>query len=258
LFALPITGCDTPRAAESPDAMDDAVAAQPPVRVTALSPSPCVKIAFLQDQTGSRNSTRTELLTSSDLEIAIDLLRDTCGEILVGAIRDTSNQPFDRLTIGPAPRTPQRPRDDGNVFDVQEAMAAYEKSLATHDREVQQWRDDVNTRVVAFTDRVEALVSETSLARSSAVWDAVFRADVALAEPELARSSEGRRYIVLVSDAQDTTRTRARPLRSGAALIVANGKGTLGSFGPVAGVKAFEGLPPAITWIAELERSNAQ
>lgn len=252
---LAITGCETPRAAEPPEAMDEVPAAQP-VGDTAPAPSPCVKIAFLQDQTGSRNSTRTELLTSADLEIAIELLRDTCGEILVGAIRDKSNQPFSRISIGPAPRKPQRPRDDGNVFDVQEAMAAYEESLATYDREVQQWRDEVDARVVAFMDRLEALVSEASLSRSSAVWAAVFRADVALAEPEITRSSEGRRYIVLASDAQDTTRTRMGPLRSGAALVVANGAGTLGSLAHVAGVKAFEGLPAAITWITELERSN--
>lgn len=256
--ALPIVGCDEPRAAEPPAALNGAAAAQRPVDVVAVSPSHCVKIVFLQDQTDSRESTRTELLTASDLDIAIGLLRETCGELLVGAIRDKSNRPFDRLAIGPAPRKPLRPRDDGNAFDVQEAMAVYEQELATYDRQVRQWREDVDARVTAFTERVETLVTDTSLSRSSAVWDAVFRADVALAEPEITRSSEGSRYICLVSDAQNTTRAHMRPLRSGAVLVVANGAGTLGSLASVAGVRGFEGLPAAITWIGELERSRLQ
>lgn len=254
--ALAIIGCDAPRAAEPPDVMDGASLRRLAADVVDGSPLHCVKIAILQDQTESRNGTRTELVTPAVLEIAIGLLRETCGELLVGAIRDKSNRPLERLVMPMAPEEPIRPRADGNAFDVRDAMAIYDQKVAAYDRELRQWRDAVDVRVAAFVERVDTLVAETRLANSSAVLDAIFRADVALAEPEINTSSEGSRYIVLASDAQDTTRTRMRPFRSGALLVVANGAGTLGSLASIPGVRGFEGLPAAISWIGDAERAK--
>lgn len=107
---MAIVSCDTPRAAEPPVKADGTSQGQLAADVVDGSPLHCVKIAILQDQTESRNSTRTELVTPAVLEIAIGLLRETCGELLVGPIRDKTNRPLERLVMPMAPEEPIPPR----------------------------------------------------------------------------------------------------------------------------------------------------
>ena len=224
----------------------------PPIERSTTSPTYCVKVAVLADQTGSRNYTRTEDLTTTALEPIIELLRGRCGELLVGAIRDRSNQPFGRLAIPPGPPSPTPPAD-GNVFDVLDAKAVYDQEMARYQSELPARSDLVEQRIQAFRQEVTTLAKQP-LAHRSAVWEAISRADVALAEPEPpGRSSTGRRYIIAGSDVHDTTGAQARPLASGATLVVANGAGTLGSLASVPGVKAFESLSAALLWVSETE-----
>ncbi len=213
-----------------------------------------VALVLLQDQTGSRTITRTEQFTPQSLDVPIGLVEEFSGKLVFGVIRETG-KPMVRLVVPPGPRPPSKPAP-GNAFDMLESNAVYERELAAYHEAARKWRGDVDTRVATFKKEVIALLTAPTLSTRSAVWEAIFRADVALAEPEVGRTSEGSRFIVLASDAQDTTRKAGRPLRSGAQVVVANGVGTAGSLSAVPGVKVFEGLGAAVAWVCDLERSR--
>lgn len=216
-----------------------------------------VKVVLLQDQTGSSGSTRTEVASDGVLRMAATLLGETGGELLVGTIRDSSNLPLERMALVAAPVPPPTP-DARNAFDMIDAVNEYEARLVKHKEAAARWETDFETRTTAFVQRVGVLLQNSKLSRRSAVWEAVSRADLALAEPEAdpAGSSAGHRYIVLASDCQDTTGTAPRTLQSGAAIVVANGAGALGSFANVDGVQRFENLQAAVNWVVQRERSR--
>lgn len=215
--------------------------------------APLVKIALLQDQSPSRNTTRTEVISDAALREILGLLARTGGEIVVGTIRHSSNEPLERLMIVPGPAPPSKP-GDGNVFDTLDARAAYDVKLAAHSSAAADWQRAFDNASEAFLVRARRVLTNPVLSRRSAVWDAASRADVALAEPEAGpHSSLGHRYIVLISDCRESTGRTPVTLQSGATIVVVNGAGTLGSFEGLAGVQQFEGLGAAVNWIVRRE-----
>ena len=174
---------------------------------------------------------------------------------MVGVIRESAHALI-RFRVSAAPPAPAAPNLQGNVFDGLDAKARYDRDLRDYQAAAVAWEGRVNERWARFSGDVEALLADTRLARRSAVWEALARADAALAEPEAGVSSVSSRYILLASDAEDTTASRPKPLVSGATVIVANGAATLGSLAPLEGVERFEGLAAALDWIVRRERAK--
>lgn len=209
------------------------------------------KIAILEDETGSRETTRTERVTPDVLRQAADALASRSGVLLFGTVRDASNLPFVRLTLTAAPARPAS-RRSGNVFQDLDLREKERRDLADFDTRAEVWETGFKTAFEAF-ERDVAARRKLTLARRSAIWASIARADVALAEPEAGPSSEGRRYILLASDGQETAGGKPVPLRSGATLVVVNGAGTLGSLAGVPDVHLFENLQAAFAWVLDRE-----
>lgn len=245
---LALAGCEMPWTETQPAA----TAAEAPAH-NAAEVHP-VKIVVLEDQTGSRTTTRTEQVTPASLEPCIALLKETSGVLLVGAIRDTSNRTLIRLVIPPAPPRPVARPLPSNAFEALDVQALNDREQSAYEALDGEWQQDVDARVAEFLRNVEELTSNPKLAWRSAVAAAIARADAAVAEPETV-SSEGRRFVVLSSDAVETTGKAITPLRSGAMLVVVNGAGILGSAAVVPGVQQFENLAAALLWVTETVRT---
>ena len=216
---------------------------------------PSVKVVLLQDQTGSRTTTRTEQIDEALLDRVINLVVSTCGRLLVGAVRERSNEALVPLTIPVPPVAPTRP-DLQNAFDQAEAMSWFRKAHARFTTDAELWLTDVNQRIDTFKARAMQLLTNAKLAGRSGVGDAINRADTALAEPEAnaERTSAGHRYVVVAGDGiSNTGIATPATLSSGAMVIVANGAGILGSLAGLPNVRLFEGLGAAIDHVTERE-----
>jgi len=110
-----------------------------------------VRIAILQDKTGSSLQTRTPLLTTDQLRRAAELSFGRGGEITVGLIRDESNNLFVRYTNAPPPLAPvQTLAHEANPIERQAATRA---AKTKYNRDLADWGKSYTTWESAATKR---------------------------------------------------------------------------------------------------------
>ena len=235
-----VTACSQPSTQTTP------MAAKTP----AACPAP-VRIAVLQDKTGSANSTRTPQLEVGDLTPLFDLLRRCGGELRVGTVHDRSDETLVPLRVPEPPQLPSRSATAGKgsiLRLVEERSLAGDRARIAAD--AARWQTETEAAVQKFSREVERLLAEPPHARSSDVFGAIMRADLFLSEPEAGVTRPSRRYLLAVTDGVHTaapSRDSVR-LQSGAILIVLNGEGSLGvlqAFMPL----RFEGLEAALRYV---------
>lgn len=199
-----------------------------PTASRAMVPPP-VKVAILQDKTGSASETRTEQVGPDDLKPLIELLRRTGGELGVGLIRDHSNRPLLRLPIPQPPLRPAAPAEGGNPFEYQKELAAYQQQLARYEEQRRQWGQEVEPEIQRFLGDLRLLLEGGADAQRTDIWGAVLRADLFLDEPDNSWGQPTHRYAIFVTDGLDNVHRPPVSMRSNAGVIVVNGSASLGS-----------------------------
>src|SRR5437667_3246420 len=158
IFATLVTaGCGTASKADAPVAEQAAA-------VQIASP---VKVAFLQDKTGSANWTRTPQPTVDELQMLIDLLRQTGGELGVGLIRDQSNRGLLRLRIDPPPRPVAKPLKTLRPFRDARRMEQYRKDTERYHGNLAGWTAETDRRIARFKTDALVLLDSPANARST-------------------------------------------------------------------------------------------
>src|SRR6266851_248754 len=141
LFAsLVATGCGTASKTGAP-IVEQAVAVQ--------KPSP-VKVAFLQDKTGSTTWTRTPQLTAEHLDLLIEVLRRAGGELGFGLIRNDSNRSLVRLRIEPPPEPVAKPMKTGRLFSDARRMEQYRNDMIQFQQKLAAWQAETNQHIARF------------------------------------------------------------------------------------------------------------
>ncbi|MBS1790504.1 MAG: hypothetical protein JST85_22475 [Acidobacteria bacterium] len=220
-------------------------------------PDAPIRIASMIDKTGSANQTRTQQPGADSFKPIIERLHKSGGELSVGLIRDNSNRPLLRLRIDTPPTAPVKPNDDKEDYaDVlAEKQDEYDKKLRAYKREYLAWEQETERRVAQFTTDLQPLLDQPANAKRTDVFNALFRADLFLAEQEVGFKEPAQKFILLNSDCKDNIGARAKKLtlRSDAQLLVVNGVGSIGPlerFKP----KLFESLDAAMRYVVKEER----
>lgn len=235
------TGCvDTP-GATTPE--PPAVSASP--APTAAPAAPPVKLAVMNDKTGSAGETRTAQLTAADLEPLFDTLRARGGELGFGLVTDDSYRSLLRLRLEAPPAPPLAPSQEGNTFEVAERMDGYHAARDDYDRKAKAREEAAARRIEEFRSAAAELLARKPDAPRSDVWGALQRADLFLSEEDSGWPQPPALFVILVSDAQDNVKRPHSPLRSRARVLVVNGSASVGSLSSLSPL-LFES--PAAAW----------
>lgn len=213
-----------------------------------------VRIACVQDKSGSAALTRTPQLTLGDLAPLIELLRERGGELAIGIIHASLRLRMARLRIERPPAPPKSaPPGAGNPLDEAEQESARQDAQGKFDKKLADWEADVSSRLTVFHSELDVLLKAPSDSRSSPVWSAVSRGDLFLAESDTSWSQTPARYGVVLSDGEDNTVHDAPSLSAGAIWLIVNGDGKVGSLRKL-NPERFESVPAAFAQVVARER----
>lgn len=209
-----------------------------------------IRILVLQDKTGSAGQTLTPQLDERDLASLVDKVQSRGGELAIGILREQSNRPFTRLTVLPPPLPPTPPSNRVNPLLFKRAQIEFRGAERQFNNELQDWADETNTRIKRFTSEVQVPLGVPADARSSDIFQGLVRGDLFLSEPEVAFGGRSKRYLILISDAVETTHPdeKAPDLRSGARIVLINGAASLGSIASLNPIR-FESFRAALDWL---------
>jgi hypothetical protein len=184
-----------------------------------------IKIALLQDKSGSTTQTRTPQVTMEHIDVLVKFIRPCGGEIGFGLINEQSNSSLHRLRIEPPPiGAPTEPERNGNPFQVQRNLAEYRKLKARYEQVVQ-----------------------------ADFFGGIQRANLFLSENSSAWPSPPRQFLLIVGDGIDNVKSKHEPLQKSTQLILVNGSASLGSlasFNP----SRFENIESAIEFVSASEK----
>jgi hypothetical protein len=188
-----------------------------------------VRIAIMQDKTGSAGRTRTPQLSVSDLTPLMELLQSCGGEIGFGLIRDNNNNSLLRLRTEAPPREPVAAIWDSNRFRAAQQKVEYSKKEKDYEKQRAAWLKETQCRQRDFNLVLKTLVETRVDAPLTDIWGALRQADVFLAESDASWGMPTSRWVVLVSDGEQTSVvTKPLALQSGAQMAVVNGSGLIG------------------------------
>jgi hypothetical protein len=210
-----------------------------------------VLYAVFDDKSGSVKTARISPITEHDLTVLIDSLRLTGGELAFGLIGESTDRPLLRVRV-PAPPAKPVKSEVQNAFERAEQDARFQDQMDQYEAEMRRWKEEVEKRINAFIEAVRPRLQERTAAKSSPINTALARSELFLNEPSTTWSIPPRRYIILNSDAKDTTKTKLTVIKSGATLMLINGSGSLGILESMKPLR-FESMESAVDYISKTE-----
>lgn len=207
--------------------------------------------AVFDDKSGSVTSARITPLREQDLLALVENLRLTGGELAFGLIGESTDRPLLRLRVPVPPSRPTK-REVRNAFERAEQDALFQEQLEKYEADVRRWKAEVDQRVDVFINAVRPRLEEKATAKRSPINSALTRAELYLNEPVSTWPKAPHRYIVLNSDAIDTTKSAPATIKSGATLVIVNGSGSLGVLEPLNPLR-FESVQAALDHIKAME-----
>ncbi len=248
LFSIVMVGCKGSAASVAEQALVE----------NSTSLGPCqhsiIKIALLQDKSGSTTQTRTPQVTMEHIDVLVKFIRPCGGEIGFGLINEQSNSSLHRLRIEPPPTgAPTEPERNGNPFQVQRNLAEYRKLKARNEQVVQAFQSETDLHIAAFKTELASLLNAPPAARRSDFFGGIQRANLFLSENSSAWPSPPRQFLLIVGDGIDNVKSKHEPLQKSTQLILVNGSASLGSlasFNP----SRFENIEAAIEFVSASEK----
>jgi hypothetical protein len=215
-----------------------------------------VRIACVQDKSGSAVSTRTPQLRRDDLLPIIALLRERGGEVGVGIIHGSLRMRMARIRVDPPPSPPPTlPTGSANPLDEAEQESTRHADQIDYEKRLMDWETELNTRLEVFYAELAGLLKVPGDSRSSPVWSAIARADLFLAESDISWPEPPSRYGVVLSDGDDNTVHVVPALSAEAVWLIVNGDGKVGSLGGLK-PKRFESVRAAFAEVVAIERGR--
>lgn len=216
-----------------------------------------LKIVMLQDKSSSTNSTRTPQAEQSHIDSAIALMSRSGGELAFGLINMNSNQSLVRLRIERPPLAPLKPSAEGNPWEADSEMRAFNEKRAKYDLDLSQWKEKSAIEIEKFRSQVTPLLALKADARRTDIFGGLQRASLFLSESELGLPTVIHGCVILISDGEDNVEAPYNPLPANTNLLLINGSA---SIGPIEKLQPqrFENIDAALRFIAASEAKEAQ
>ena len=158
--------------------------------------------------------------------------------------------------MAPPPTQPSKP-DVQNAFERAEQEALLQERLDKYAEDLNRWRDDVDSRVNSFMNAARGRLQGPMSGKTSPVYSALGRAELFLNEPAAVWGEQPRRFIIMNSDAVDTTKAKPVAIKSAATLMLVNGSGSLGVLATQHPLQ-FESVQSALDYIAAAEKGGGK
>jgi len=214
-----------------------------------------VKIAVLQDLTGSIQDNDVPVIQMSDVDALIKMISRCGGELGVGSISENSNRRLARLVLGAPPAQPPAPSKKGNPYKAARLQTEYKEQTARYQALHAQWSRSNAANMERFREEV-LKVMDRKQAKSSDIWSAVRRADLFLSENSGVWGGKLIMYAVFITDGVDNAGRKAvRDVNKNVQYIAVPGQtGVLTDLNPM----KFESVPSAFRYINSsiMERSK--
>lgn len=255
LISLVMVGC---KQSGTQDA--EQVRVDKPITPTTTS-QPCqqsiVKIALLQDKSGSTGQTRTPQISMEHIDLLVNFIRPCGGEIGFGLINEQSNSSLHRLRIEVPPSgAPKEPDKNGNPFQVQREMAEYRKAKVKFDQSVQAFESETDRRIATFKSQISSLLDAPATAPRSDFFGGIQRANLFLSENSAAWPSPPHQVLLIVGDGLDNVHSKHEALQKATRLILVNGSASVGSLTSLSPTR-FENIESAIQFLIASERQTS-
>ena len=145
-----------------------AVTASPQHLVPEQGVSRPVRIACVQDKSGSAAFTRTPQLDRDDLAPLIGLLRERGGEVGIGIIHGSVRMRMARIRIDRPPSPPATsPAGSENPLDEAEQESTRHADQVAYEKRLTDWETEVNNRLQTFYSDLAGVLKVPSDSRSS-------------------------------------------------------------------------------------------
>ena len=164
-----------------------------------------VKVAAMFDQSGSMKWSGTAAITPDDLRPLLELTANCGGELGVTLVRSDSAKAIERFPVSEPPPMPVKPvqNADEEDYEFADRMVEYEQSLFYHSDSVRQKRSDLQPQIDEYLKILAPLLAK----KPSGATDfsgALNRLSVFLEEGDAVWKVKPHRYLIIVSDAEDT------------------------------------------------------
>ena len=254
-FAGVLSGCQQSTSAPEPSARNEQT-----VREILAKPCPVniVKVAVLQDKTGSTSQTRTPQMSMKNIEDLVDFIRPCGGEIGFGLINEQSNASLHRLRIDTRPSgQPKEPDHDGNPIMAQREMEKYRKAKESYAERVLAWWSESDKKIQAFKEEIKPLLTQEANAPRSDFFGGIQRANLFLQESSISWAQPTVGVLLIVGDGIDNVGARYDVLDKATVVILVNGSASVGSLAPMNPTR-FENIDSGIRHIIASEIKPTQ
>lgn len=214
-----------------------------------------IKIAVLQDLTGSIQENDIPVIQMSDVDVLIKMISRCGGELGVGSISENSNRRLTRLVLDAPPAQPPAPSKRGNPYKAARLQTEYKEQMTRYRALHSDWSHNNAAASEQFRKEV-AKVLDRKQAKRSDIWSAVRRADLFFSENNGAWGGELIMYAVFITDGVDNAGRKAfRDVNKNVQYIAVPGQtGVLKDLN----LLKFESVPSAFRYINSsiMERSK--
>ena len=223
----------------------------------ALSP---LRLVVLIDMSASMDN-RTPPFTAEHFDYLIQMIKGRGGEIAVGGIADSSEEPFCRLRLEIPPVAPKRPQGvnkGASPFEQRAALKDYKRAQAYYERRLAYYTKITKQRSEQFRSEIATFLKRPRNAKTSNLTQALVRGCIVLGEPVAGYRRAPVNIVLIHSDGQHVSHTTIAPeaasvpLPANSQILLVNGTSSLASLTYLQGqnLRHFEALQPALTYVA--------
>lgn len=182
-----------------------------------------VEIGVAVDQSGSMRWSGTPAVTAEDLKPLLEQVLNCGGTLGVTFIRFDSAKPVERFRVPEPPPMPAQPAQnkDEEDYEFADRLDEYRRQVKEREKAIRQKRADLQPKVESYLNNLAALLARSPKG-ATAFWSAISRLKIFLTESTAAWRDRPHRYLIIVSDAADTTGKTINAFKSDATILWVN------------------------------------
>ena len=195
----------------------------PQVTIFSSCKNPVI-VAGVIDQSGSMKLSGTPPVSVEDFKPLLDLISRCSGEIGVTFVRSDSAKPIERFRVDepiPPPLKPIQKEDEEN-YEFADRRDEYVSELAEWNKSVKEKTAKLQPKIEEYLNNLKPLLAQTPKG-STDLWSAINRVDVFLSEGDATWRVKPNRYLIVISDAQDTIGKPKNDFKSDSVVLWVNG-----------------------------------
>lgn len=176
----------------------------PPPLVNSACKQPII-IAKAFDQSGSMNWSGTPSIKVDDFKPLLELVSKCGGEIGITFVRANSAKPIERFPTEEPPPSPVKPiqKEGEEDYEFVDRMTEYKNKLIDWHKDETDRQTALKPKIKKYLDTLTPLLNKERKGATD-LWSAVTRLNVFLSEGDATWQVKPKRYLIIVSDAQDT------------------------------------------------------